>query len=90
MLPVPGGCGVKQAAGHTILTHKTVQAGMWILNAIPEWKRFLIMGKKPSLMEKNTALCTEIAIVTFKKAAALPAAAFFEIRVVKSLVYMIK
>ena len=35
-----------------ILTHKTVQAGMWILNAIPEWKRFLITGKKPSLMEK--------------------------------------
>ena len=26
MLPVPGGCGVKQAAGHRILTHKTVQA----------------------------------------------------------------
>ena len=77
MLPVPGGYGVKQAAGHRILTHKTVQAGMWILNAIPEWKRSLITGKKPSLMEKNTALCTEIAIGTFKKSCCLTGGSFF-------------
>ena len=77
MLPVPGGCGVKQVAGHRILTHKTVQAGTWILNAIPEWKRFLITGRKPSLMEKSTALCTGIAIDTYKKSCCLTGGGFF-------------
>lgn len=38
MLPAPGDYGVKQAAGHRILTHKTVQAGMWILNAIVDFE----------------------------------------------------
>ena len=60
-----------------ILTHKTVQAGMLILNAIPEWKRSLITGKKPSLMEKNTALCTEIAIGACKKSCCLTGGGFF-------------
>lgn len=77
MLPVLGGCGREQVADNMILTHKTVQAGMWILNAIHEWKRSLITGKKPSLMEKNTALCTEIAIGTFKKSCCLTGGGFF-------------
>lgn len=77
MLPVLGGCGREQVADNMILTHKTVQAGMWILNAIPEWKRFLITGREPSLMEKSTALCIGIAIGTCKKSCYLTGGGFF-------------
>lgn len=77
MLPVLGDCGREQVADNMILTHKTVQAGMWILNAIPEWKRSLITGRKPSLMEKSTALCMGIAIGTCKKSCCLTGGGFF-------------
>lgn len=55
------------------------------------WKRSLITGKEPLLIEKSTALCTGIAIGTCKKSCCLTGGGFsFGIRVVKSLVYMIK
>ena len=96
----------------------TAQAGMWILNSIPDrisqaifmeihgsgsmgsfvrewdifpktslrpsiiwkrsrWKRSLITGKEPLLIEKSTALCTGIAIGTCKKSCCLTGGGFF-------------